>query len=505
MGQSLIKSALAHHSSTQPNKIALQGEQTSFTYAQLEAELTKISAQLNGCKLRVLGIFMESSPAWAILDLAAIWASIPVVPLPLFFSAAQICHAISNAGIDIVMTDQPLYLEQLLSAQKINILNKQHYLISDRIVAQFTLQAIPATLLPPNTAKITYTSGTTGQPKGVCLSLQTIERVVLSLLQATEAKSSDCHLSILPLSTLLENLAGLYLPLVAGASILLPAKSVGFAGTTGVNAQNFIQAILNRQTSSIILTPELLNLLITALEEKYTKPRHLRFIAVGGASVSPQLLQRAEVLGLPVFEGYGLSECASVVALNTLHARKVGSVGKPLAHIEIRIAHDDEILIRGANLLAYAGEQPYTNRGFFPTGDIGYLDSAGFLHISGRKKNIFITSYGRNISPEWVERELILAAPIKQAALFGESKPWNTAVIFPTVGATKKGIQTAIDVVNKTLPSYARVVEWVYAARPFSLQNGQLTSNGRLRRDAIWQQYHSVINPLYRESKHVVL
>jgi long-subunit acyl-CoA synthetase (AMP-forming) len=208
-----------------------------------------------------------------------------------------------------------------------------------------------------------------------------------------------------------------------------------------------------------------------------------------------------------VFEGYGLSECASVVALNTEGARRIGSVGKPLAHAQVKFAEDGEILVAGATLLGYTGDAPLQPNEFWPTGDTGHLDEEGFLHLTGRKKNIFITSFGRNVSPEWVERELTLHPAIAQAAVFGEARPWNVAVIVPR-GATPEAlaaVNQAIDEANRVLPDYARVKHWMPAQTPFLPQNGQLTANGRLKRAAIWQLYQTSIEQLYREKSDDVL
>jgi len=222
---------------------------------------------------------------------------------------------------------------------------------------------------------------------------------------------------------------------------------------------------------------------------------------VGGAPVAARLLQRAEALGLPVFEGYGLSECASVVALNTESEHRTDSVGKPLAHAQVRFAEDGEILVAGATLLGYTGDAPLQPGEFWPTGDIGYLDEQGFLHLTGRKKNIFITSFGRNVSPEWVERELTLHPAIAQAAVFGEARPWNVAVIVPrgNTPETVAAVSQAIAEANHVLPDYAQVKHWLPAQAPFLPQNGQLTANGRLKREAIWQIYQPPIEQLYKE------
>jgi len=503
-----VLNAILHFSVHSPNKVALQGRAAeALTYSELAILIELLTYRLNNASAKVLGLAMDNSPAWAIADLAAMELNLPVVPLPYFFSSEQTIHAIEDAGINVVLSDQPILLKQVLDECGKKIKQEKQYLIEDKIVTEFTLETKTLHELPKGTAKITYTSGTTGKPKGVCLDLLALNRVALSLLEATKAKPADRHLSILPLSTLLENIAGLYVPLLAGATtVLMPSAQVGLSGTTGLNITTLMEALGLSRATTTVLTPELLNALVSAIEAGYTKPAHLRFVAVGGASVSPQLLNRAEMMNFPVYEGYGLSECASVVALNTPESRKVGSVGKPLPHASIKFNECGEILVQGACLLGYVGD-PADKESiqYFATGDIGHLDEDGYLYITARKKNQFITSFGRNVAPEWVERELTVSSSIAQAAVFGEAKAWNIAIIVPAKNATSADIDIAIAKTNQSLPDYARVSLWIPADTSFTPQNNQLTANGRLRRASIWQQYKDRVDEMYKEKSYAVL
>jgi long-subunit acyl-CoA synthetase (AMP-forming) len=221
-------------------------------------------------------------------------------------------------------------------------------------------------------------------------------------------------------------------------------------------------------------------------------------VAVGGGRVSPALLERADRLGLPVYEGYGLTECASVVALNTPAARRIGSVGRPLPHAEVTIDARGEIHVAGTAISGYVGGENVPQR--FATGDLGYFDTEGFLHVSGRRKNMFITSFGRNVSPEWVEAELCEEPAIAQAAVFGEARPWNVAVIVATPTMQPEQLRSAIRAANQRLPDYARVGDWIVAGSPFTHGNGELTANGRNRRAAIWIRYRHELDALYDRS-----
>jgi len=504
---SLILDAITHHAGQQPEATALQESGLALSYAELATEIVRMQKRLAPETTRVLGLSVENSPAWAVIDLAAIAAGVPVVPLPGFFSAEQTLHAIRNAGINRLITDQPIVMENMLETHGMAVSARQSYQLAGRWLTQFTLAETGAYQLPATTAKVTYTSGTTGQPKGVCLSLAAIEQVAQSLLQVTEAGSADRHLSILPLSTLLENIAGLYVPLMAGARcILLPSQRVGLSGATGLEPHKLLETIQHSVATTLVLTPELLKALVMLAEAGCALPDSLRFVAVGGATVSHALLDRAAAVGLPVFEGYGLSECSSVVAVNSPRAHLTGSVGKPLPHVVLKFAEDGEILVSGSTMLGYTGAAiaEYGNQ-FWPSGDTGYLDEAGYLYINGRKKNIFITSFGRNVSPEWVESQLAQSPVIAQAALFGEARPWNTAVIVPAAHASREQIDAVINTVNAGLPDYARVRRWIYADAPFTGKNQQMTPNFRLRRDLIWQAYSNRINHLYEESADVCL
>jgi long-subunit acyl-CoA synthetase (AMP-forming) len=175
-------------------------------------------------------------------------------------------------------------------------------------------------------------------------------------------------------------------------------------------------------------------------------------------------------------------------------------VGRPLPHATLRFAPDGEILVAGAVFEGYLGaghERPDT---YWPTGDLGYLDDDGYLYIVGRKKNMFITAFGRNVAPEWVERELTAHPAIAQAVVFGEGRPWNAAVLVPRGPVATGLLDSAVTTVNRSLPDYARVRRWILADTPFAPQNEQLTATGRPRREAIWARYRERIDRLYTDA-----
>jgi len=501
---SQVLDAIARHARQQPEALALESCEARLSYAQLQQAIEALAQQLSSRGLSRIGLLADNGLGWALADLAAIRAGLCLVPLPPFFSPRQVAYALHSAGVEALLVDPRLALVPELSALPGESLTLADSSASLRLLHLPSPGMAPA--LPQDTCKITYTSGTTGEPKGVCLGLEQMEQVAAALAQASGAAPGDRHLAMLPLSTLLENIGGLYAPLLAGATACLwPMAEVGLRGAAGVDPRMLLAALDVVRANTAILVPQLLQVLVEAIEAGLAPPRQPRFVAVGGAPVAPALLRRAESLGLPVHEGYGLSECASVVALNTPAARRVGSVGRPLPQVQLQFAGDGEILVSGNAFHGYVGETPRAAQAPVATGDLGHLDADGFLWITGRKKNMFITAYGRNVAPEWVERELCLQRAIAQAAVFGEGRPWNAAVIVPRPGADAAAVAAALQEVNAGLPDYARLLRWLPASQPFTPANGQLTPNGRLRRAAIWSQYGEAVASLYEETTHELL
>ena len=457
---------------------ALSDGERRLDYAALLAEIDARVERLRAWDVRRVALALDNGLEWALWDLALLRAGLVCVPLPGFFSDDQQIHVLQDAGVDALL-GAPGPVSQACGFREEGGL----------------LRRVPARQaeLPPGTCKITYTSGTTGQPKGVCLDADTLLRVADSLELASRSRQVTRHLCVLPLATLLENLAGLYAPLLAGASVeLRPLAQVGLQGASGFDVARFLALLHAVRPNSLILLPQLLLALVTAAEQGVALPDSLRFVAVGGGRVAPQLLERADRLGLPVFEGYGLSECASVVCLNTPEARRIGSVGRPLPHVELRLAEDGEVWVRGARMLGYLGEPPLSGD-WLATGDLGELQD-GFLTLRGRKKHQFVTAYGRNVNPEWVEAELVQQLPIAQAWLHGEALPCNVAVLVPRrADCPDAQLAEAVAAVNRTLPDYARVHRWLRAAQPFSADNGLATRNGRLRRAALLDHYQAAL------------
>lgn len=493
-----ILERIAAHAHATPDQLALQDMDGEISYRELQQTLPRLASQLEAKRI---GILMTNSCAWALVDLAIHQREALAVPVPPFFSNEQLSHLISDAELDLIVTDQPRRLESLL-----HIVPSGQLWVANRELSLFKLPIVALRALPPETAKITYTSGTTGHPKGVCLSASAIAEVTLGLSRAVDGTGTDRTLSLLPLATLLENIGGLYAPLVSGGTASLPdLAACGFSGSSEVEPQQLIAAFYLFTPTTTIVVPQLLKLMVEAIASGAPLPETLRFIAVGGAPCATSLIERARELGLPVYQGYGLSEAASVISLNRPDDENIDSVGRPLAHAGVRIAADGEIVVSGALFRGYLGGEMHTANEW-PTGDLGYLDEGGYLHISGRKKTAYATAYGRNISPEWVESELTASRTLMQAAVFGEGRPCNVALLVPNASASMAQIDAAVAAANARLPDYARIKAWSLAASPFSPQNGLARASGSLNRIAIEEHYATELENLYPgEQQHVAL
>lgn len=486
------------HAERRPGSVAIGDEVGDLYYGDLAWAIEGAAVLLDGTRA---GLLLDNGRHWAVADLALARRGALCVPVPGFFSDAQLGHLIGDADLDLIVSDDPERVRALAGGPE-----PLRVLLDGREVWLFRRRPTGSGAVPEGTSKVTYTSGTTGQPKGVCLTAEAIERTTVTLCEAVGANLSDRALSALPLSTLLENIGGLYAPLCAGARAQVPGlATVGLTGSSGLRVERLFAALASHAPTTLILVPHLLKALVGGIVAGLPRPESLRFIAVGGAPVSPALLAEAQVLDLPVFQGYGLSETVSVVCLNLPGADCPGSAGRPLPHVRISLSEEGEVLVEGAGFLGYLGGERHAD-GVWPTGDLGRLDADGFLHLTGRRKSAYATAFGRNLSPEWVEDELTSHPCITQAAVFGEGRPFNAAVIVPCQPDFPGAVAAAVNRVNTPLPDYARVARWVLADEPFTPGNGLATGAGTLRRDAVGRRYRDRIESLYEgENQYVAL
>lgn len=447
---------------------ALTGPQLLRRAGTWTDALTAVSAQRVAWR-------MENGIDWIALDLATLLTGRVAIPIPDFFSPTQVHYVLAASGADTWIGSAADALPDGFETR---------LKVADVPVATTRVAAPPA--VHAGTAKITFTSGTTGDPKGVCLSAATMLRTADALRRELGGLGVQRHLCALPLSLLLENVAGVYANILNGSTLVTPTNgALGLTGSSGVDIARFVRAQQDANPHSLILVPQLLLALIAARSFGIALPESYRFVAVGGGRVAPSLLDQAVRAGLPVYEGYGLSECGSVVTLNTPGGRRAGTVGRPLPHVRLEQV-DGELTVAGSAMLGYLGGPAAGT--VIHTGDLGDIDAAGFVSIQGRRRNCFITAFGRNVSPEWVESELTAEPDIAMAAVFGEALASNVAVLV-TRHDDAAAIAAAVSRVNARLPDYARIGAWHATDATSFRARHCVTANGRIRRDTVAAVY----------------
>ncbi len=428
--------ALAGRANIRGAETALVSAAGTVSYAQLIERVRGHAQWARPLPSRV-GLLFSKGPEQILADLALSFAGKELVPLPDFFSDAQIRHIIHATHLSEIVAD-PQNLER---AARLGV--KVHTLAT---------AVLPSHGPADDAGRIIFTSGTTGKPKGVCLRGAQLLASVAALAKASGAVSSDRYLSVLPSALLLEQIAGMYLPLSVGAMIC-----VSGGGQQGEVGAALARAAVQAKPTATVLVPELLGAWLRELQVSGQRaPQSLRFVAVGGAPVSRTFADAAWGQGLPIYEGYGLSECSSVVALNTPGARRPGAVGKPLPNVQLTI-ENGEIVVNGPTLMdGYIGETP--RQGPWHTGDLGRFDEDGFLWVSGRKDNVIVTAAGRNINPEWVEEQLTTDTRIKRCVVV-EHERELVALVIPHDSSLCRDAPAMHDLVKwaaRELPEYAK-------------------------------------------------
>ncbi|GHA70666.1 long-chain-fatty-acid--CoA ligase [Formosimonas limnophila] len=475
------------------NPVALiseNGTQQDTHYATLQNELIELAQHLQQEGWSNVALYLDNGSAWVVSDLACVHANALCTPIPSFFHSQQIAHIIQSIHPQVVICEaawverlSPLCQIERLCSIEITGVTYMMLILSDGL----SRQAWP---ILEGVDKVTFTSGTTADPKGVLIANTTLSHLTDSLCDSVDLQKGDCYLSLLPLSVLLENVAGVYTALSKGASIVAwPLASIGYRPDFSIDVSIFAHVINHTRPQVMITVPELLAQLVLQVEQNLISSdaiKSFKFIATGGALISTELIKCAQNLGLPVYQGYGLSENSSIATLNTAKFNRIGSVGKPMPHVQIKV-ENDEIFVKGANAVGYLSGERFGND-WLATGDLGVLDD-GFLYIKGRKKNVIINAFGRNIAPEWVE-QLLADMGIEQVCLMGDAEPNLSAVIYSKFSVEE--VLNRVNTLNQQLPHYAQVRALWIRATPFCLSSGTLRSNGVLVRSAIIAQLHSV-------------
>ncbi|MCP3178362.1 long-chain fatty acid--CoA ligase [Desulfuromonas sp. KJ2020] len=538
-----------------------------------------------------VAIFSENRAGWAISDIGSQAARAITVPIYATNTPEQAAYVINHAEAKIVFVSNRVQYEKLLKIREqipgVRLVVSYERFMGDLSFPVYTLYQLseishPLTpaekksieddieaIGPDDVLSIIYTSGTTGPPKGVVLSHgNMLFDAYYGSKRLGDVQREDVFLSFLPLSHVLERTAGYHAPLMLGAHVAF-AESVEkvvenmqeVRPTTMVCVPRLFEKIYARIHENVHqMNPLRRRLFFSAVEmgRRYVELRYvkrqpagglalryrladrlvfrkirqkfggrLRFCISGGAPLDKTINEFMWVIGIPVFEGYGLTETSPALTLSTKDALRFGSVGKALEKTELALAADGELLVRGPQVMRgyYRSEEETAavfQDGWLKTGDIARIDGEGFVHIIDRKKEIIITSGGKNIAPQPIESELKLDKYISQAMVYGDGRPYLVALLTPYIErllelAQQENIhyfdvedlvsnekvlalfEERIAAVNGRLPSYETIKKFALIPRDFSVDGGELTPTLKLKRKVIYQKYQDKIDRLYLE------
>ncbi len=396
-----------------------------------------------------------------------------------------------------------------------------------------------------------YTSGTGGRPKGVMLTHRSIQANItaaLELLEEGGVSGEQRFLSLLPLSHSYEHTAGMHLPFQSNSEVWFCESTEQIAANLIEVSPTLMTAVprlyevlhdrIMRGVRSKGGISEKLFMLTVRLGRKRIAGRHLlphemifdlilerlvranvrqrlggelRYFISGGAALSPEIGNFFMALGIKLLQGYGQTEASPLISANRPGKIKIETVGPPVAGIEVKIAEDKEILVRGDALMkGYwrddASTRATIRNGWLYTGDLGSVDSDGYLTITGRKKDIIVNSGGDNIAPGRVEALLTIEPEIEQAMVDGDQRPWLSAVIVPAddirhLATSPDTLQTmiadAVERANSRLSQIERVRRFIIADESFNIENGQMTATLKVRRHVVRNIYQERLAALY--------
>ena len=510
------------------------GSGMAYSYRQLGHMVGKLADDLQALakaqdKSRLqVGLFMKNSVEWIACDLALLFGGHLEIPVPLGFTAEQARSMLGEADCCLVTPD-------LIDAPEIAWLPRERLVVVDRHAllselddkhaerwlgehAPWRHSTDPSSQQTP--VKAVHTSGTTGAPKGVLITRSALESKLSSLEAVVATHHAARYASVVPMSLLIEQLSAIYIPLAMGGTVaVLPAHEEALTGG-GMSASYYLTYLKQARPTFLTVPPSIVHAFADLAQKAGLRGAALcqavfgtdapPLIACGGAKTHVSALQMLASIGLPVYEGYGLSEYTAVVAWNTPTNYKLGTVGKALPGCEVKLAPDGELLIRGPSLFAgYLGKDPgacgLDLEGFLHTGDIAELDDAGYLSIIGRKKNIIINSSARKISAEWLESALSGRPGIREAFIFGDGRSFPVALVFAaSLPADEATIVSSIAEANRGLPDYARVRNFYTIEQSDDVLKKYLTITGRPRRQQAQQDLCPDLDTLF-DSAHPLL
>ncbi|MGH7585553.1 MAG: AMP-dependent synthetase/ligase [Gemmatimonadales bacterium] len=536
-----------------------------------------------------VAILSENRPEWAVADYACLAAGCADVPIYPTLPANQLAYILRDSGTVAVCVSNAAQFEKIASVRH-ELPALRHIITFDRLpggdgVRQFgdlmaqgraaadrhprwretALEAGPGDL-----ATIIYTSGTTGDPKGVMLTHGNITSNVVTALALFRIGEGDECLSFLPLSHIFERMAGHYLMLKAGVIInyaqsvdTVPADMADRKPTVMASVPRLYEKIYARVLEGVMAGPplrqkifwwakrtaerwadldiagkpipptlafqkRLADKLVFSKLQARTGGR-VKFFISGGAPLSADIARFFYAAGLPVLEGYGLTETSPVIGVNTFEHKRLGTVGRPIPGVEVRIAADGEILCRGPNVMKGYYNRPEATaevidrEGWFHTGDIGLIDQDGFLKITDRKKDIIVTAGGKNIAPQPIENRIKTNPLFLNVVMLGDRRQYPIMLVVPNYDkvrawlaaegkpdgsdaelAGRPEVRAKVEVELKSslrdLAQFEMPQKALLLTADFTVEAGELTPTLKVKRRVVEQRHRDRIEALYAEA-----
>lgn len=539
-----------------------------------------------------VGIVSENRLEWVMSDFAITGSGAVDVPVFPTLTARQLEYTYNNCSASIVIVSNKMQLGKILSmkseipslehiivmnnegadaSQNIHNFSDVILLGKDSLAAEQRRSSFEKSAMavkPEDLCTIIYTSGTTGNPKGVMLTHRNLCSNINAVNEVVHVGTDDLFLSYLPMCHSYERIGGFYIAFGHGATTAF-AESLETVRTNlqevrptimtsvprlferirnGVYANMDKQSPAKQKIFSFALSigkrmvdeqqrgsVSFPTKALYAVADKlvFSKIRaltggRLRFFVSGGGALAYDVKEFFTMLNMVILEGYGLTETSPVLTVTRPHDNEIGTVGKPIQEVEIRLADDGEILARGPNIMRgywkneEATKQTIDAEGWLHTGDIGTYTARGNLKITDRKKNLFVSSGGKNIAPQVVENVLLQSKYIDQVLLIGDNKEYCAALVVPdyellkpmmdsTGGTTDAGqrsnslntsaivsaIMNDINRVQRDLAKYERVRRIYVVPEPFTVENGMMTPTLKIKRAVVEKQYEQEITSMY--------
>ena len=553
-----------------------------YTWGDVEKRVARWQAGFEADGLQPgdrVAIMLRNSVNWIVFDQAAMGLDLVTVPLYTSDRPDNIAYILQDSGARLLVFENAdqwgLFAEvegQLAGLKRVLCINPLSGPSPDprlKSIADWVPKAAGAVKhVNHDSAKLTsiiYTSGTTGKPKGVMLSHRNMLENASAALQCFEVTTRDLFLSFLPMSHTLERTAGCYLTMMAGACVAY-ARSIPQLGedlvairpTIMISVPRIYERVYGTIKTRLAEGPAFRRKLFEyAVEVGWARFEHqqgrgpwkpafllwpildrlvagkvmarlggrLRAAVSGGAALSPDIAKLFVGLGLPILQGYGLTETSPVVSTNRLDDNVPASIGKPIPGVQVKLGDKDALLVKGPNvMLGYwnlpdATKAMFTADGWLNTGDTARFDEAGHIYITGRLKEIIVMSNGEKIPPVDMEAAILQDNLFEQVMVMGEGRPYLTAFVVInqdqwTKLASQSGMPSAVDSIMrsepaqkivldrvqrliKSFPGYAQIHRVAVLAQPWTVENGLLTPTMKLKRAKVTEAYKKELEALY--------